>query len=150
MHTSRQTVFDSCRMELSCLRCDPTRKNLGYFDWTVSPDNTLPVCDPVPAGAVYLIAGTTMRTLEVKRGYYRVSSHSHVVLECHRRVAYSWGQLAGNYCAPGFIGPCEYRRCLKFPSLHVKNAVYKYGHLFIGALLAGFQHCGELYGVQSP
>ena len=64
-------------------------------------------CKDIPKGAVPSSAGMTLATLELERGFYRTSSESHEVLECHRKDSCIGGLNASNYCAAGYEGPCK-------------------------------------------
>ena len=52
-------------------------------------------------------AGATLEMLELDRGYYRTSSTSELVVECHREKACIGGSSAGHYCASGYTDVCE-------------------------------------------
>lgn len=66
-----------------------------------------PVCADLPEGANALSEGTTVRTLNVEKGYYRISADSINILECYNKDACVGGDTVGEYCAPGYEGPCE-------------------------------------------
>lgn len=97
-----------------------------------------------------LNAGTTVYTLKLDRGYYRVSNASHLVLECHRHASCRGGADAENYCEPGYIGPCEYNKCVKLASLHPLKAFSKYWLVLAVALPAGYDKYAQLDEAQTP
>lgn len=91
------------RFEMVCSRCP------DFSESGVSIDSeTHPVCADLPKGVKALSSGTTLSTLDVEEGYYRVSAESHIVIECLNEDACSGGSIAGEYCARGYEGPCEY------------------------------------------
>lgn len=103
----RQHVPGTCRTELSCSRCGVTCEKQDIFNWTTFSNDTMPVCEPVPNGCTAGSPGTTLLTLPLDRGYYRVSNTSHDVRECHRRKSCKGGRDFDDYCADGYTGPCE-------------------------------------------
>lgn len=72
------------------------------------PETSIPVCADLPKGVNAASSGTTLSSLDLEKGYYRVSAESHVVVECLNEDACLGGRIAGQYCAPGYEGPCEY------------------------------------------
>lgn len=51
--------------------------------------------------------GVTLETLNITKGYWRVSSESDNILACYNADACVGDVLLENYCAPGYKGPCE-------------------------------------------
>ena len=71
-------------------------------------DTTVPVCAVVPEGvSITGISGMTLETLDLMSGFFRASSKSREVLECHREEACMGGSNVSGYCAEGYTGPCE-------------------------------------------
>lgn len=58
-------------------------------------------------GATTASAGTTLEMLELDRGYYRTSSTSQDLLECHQKQACVGGSNAEQYCASGYRDACK-------------------------------------------
>ena len=81
--------------------CDSDLDNV-----TISGDKP-PICEAIPVGVEASSSVTTIETFNLKKGYYRVSSESVNVLECHQEDACLGGTNASNYCKPGYMGPCE-------------------------------------------
>ncbi|CAN0179302.1 unnamed protein product, partial [Ectocarpus sp. 12 AP-2014] len=54
-----------------------------------------------------MTGGTTLETLELEPGYYRISNTSHTVRECFQESACKGGTDASHdgYCAAGYEGP---------------------------------------------
>lgn len=92
---------------MSCARCGATCDDSGSLEWTTSPNNTIPFCESAPTGSSAPYVGTTVQTLELDAGYYRVSNLSRVVFECHNKQACKGGANVDDYCAEGYTGPCE-------------------------------------------
>ena len=66
------------------------------------------VCQPVFAHTTSASADGTLESLEVEPSYWRMSNTSKDVRECFRKDACVGG--TESYCAPGYTGPCEFRR----------------------------------------
>lgn len=92
------------RFQLACKQCLD-----GY---EVAPgvgiitSDTVPVCKALPIG-VSTSSATTLATLELLPGYFRVSAESRNVLECYRKESCAGGTNSFNYCATGYTGPCK-------------------------------------------
>lgn len=91
------------RFEAVCSRCP----DFNAADVSIDSE-THPVCADLPRGVKALSSGTTLSTLDLEQGFYRVSAESHVVIECLNEDACSGGSTAGEYCARGYEGPCKY------------------------------------------
>lgn len=63
----------------------------------------------VPASAFPLLVlpGGTLATLEILPGYYRSLATSTDIRECFFEDACEGGDVAGEYCATGYTGPCK-------------------------------------------
>lgn len=90
------------RFEVVCSRCP----DFAAADVSIDSE-THPVCADLPKGVKALSSGTTLSTLDLEEGHYRVSAESHVVIECLNEDACLGGSAAGEYCARGYEGPCE-------------------------------------------
>lgn len=69
-----------------------------------------PVCEDLPTGVKALSSGTTVSNLYLEKGYYRVSAESRSIPECYNEDACVGGDTVGQYCAPGYQGPCKCER----------------------------------------
>ncbi|CAM9428829.1 unnamed protein product [Scytosiphon promiscuus] len=93
----------ACRFELACARCA-----VGCDDippGVVVTESKVPVCVELMEGVEASSTGTTVATLDLKEGYYRVSAESQAVLECHLEDACVGGVDVEGYCADGYRGP---------------------------------------------
>lgn len=100
-------VGGTCRFAVICAGCPGGCRDTppGVF---VQSNESVPVCEEVPEGAVELNVGATLEHLELKTGYYRVSERSHNVLECYNEEACEGGvETADESCAEGYKGVCE-------------------------------------------
>lgn len=91
------------RFEVVCSRCP----DFGSSNVSIDSE-THPVCADLPEGVRALSSGATLSSFDLEEGYYRTSSESHVVIECFNEDACLGGRTAGEYCARGYEGPCEY------------------------------------------
>lgn len=92
-----------CRYEEVCAECTG-----GCSPPGVSIDNEyVPICTAVPPGVNGNATGQILSSLDLKKGYFRISNNSHVVLECYQVDACRGGTNATEYCADGYEGPCE-------------------------------------------
>ena len=72
-------------------------------------ESTVPFCEVAPEGVNTTgNGGMTLKTLNLKPGFYRTSYKSREVLECYREKSCLGGSNASRYCAEGYAGPCEY------------------------------------------
>ena len=102
----RQASPNSCRFELVCAQClNGCQSDLSNV---IIDRNTLPVCDPIPVGVWPLMPETTLQTLDMKEGYFRISTESPIVLKCFRQDACLGGIEQSDYCATGYTGPCKF------------------------------------------
>lgn len=101
----QQTSPDTCRFEVACGQCldgcDSDLRNVAI------ERTMLPTCEPIPAGVWPSSTAIVLQTFDVKKGYFRISSESPIVLECFQKDACIGGINASNYCAIGYEGPCE-------------------------------------------
>lgn len=74
-------------------------------------DDYEPVCENLPEGVQAVSAGTTLATWNLKKGYYRISAESSNLIECSNKGACVGGDTVGDYCAPGYEGPCKRNAC---------------------------------------
>lgn len=96
----------SCRLEAVCWRCAVPCGDAGAH---VANDNMVPQCEPAPEHTT-CSEGSAVAGLNLDAGYYRSSSSSTNILECHRRLSCEgglWGEEQDNQCARGYVGPCE-------------------------------------------
>ena len=77
----------------------------------VQRNNFIPICAEVPEGVDGSSKGVVLESLKLAEGYFRVSTLSHGVLECHQSKACKGGVDTGDYCAEGYQGPCELLEC---------------------------------------
>lgn len=102
---SRQASADSCRFELACTQClDGCESDLSHV--TIDTE-TLPTCEPIPEGVRPSSTATTLQSLDIQEGYYRISTESTIVLECYQKDACVGGVNFSDYCAIGYEGPCK-------------------------------------------
>ena len=66
-----------------------------------------PACEDLPRGVKALSSGTTVSSFNLERGFFRISAESQSVLECYNEDACLGGGTVGEYCAPGYQGPCK-------------------------------------------
>eukprot|EP00903_Cladosiphon_okamuranus_P007092 g6891.t2 len=101
MASSDPEVSGTCRFDVVCSRCalscEDTPTSVNVLD-----DTVVPTCQPIMTGVQGGTPGLTLRTLELKRGYYRTSSVSKEVLECYQEDACVGGNDASEYCALGY------------------------------------------------
>ena len=102
-----------CIRDSSCRSCfdEVCSRCLKVGDGVSIPDgvriNEEPVCAEPPVGATAPSDGTTVANIKLEEGYFRTSNESHDILQCYRKSACQGGRDADQYCAPGYIGPCE-------------------------------------------
>lgn len=80
------------------------------------PDNVVvnqytPVCKELPTGTVAQSEGTTLQSITLAAGYYRIGQWSEDLLECPRFEACSGGSNPQDYCTVGYELVCEMRVC---------------------------------------
>ena len=101
----RQVSPDRCRFGLVCAQClDGCQSDLSNV---AINRNSLPVCNPIPVGVWPLSPATTLQTLDIKEGFFRISTESAIVLECFQQDACLGGIEPSDYCATGYTGPCK-------------------------------------------
>lgn len=95
----------SC-LDKVCARCSYGSDHIAD-DESVRVDGE-PFCAQTPFGFRAPIRGTTLSSVYVEKGYYRISSLSTSPVKCFLNEACIGGNEAGNYCARGYMGPCEF------------------------------------------
>lgn len=99
------------RGSIVCSRCWDV---YDYFELSVDLE---PVCEDLPRGVEASSEGMTLASFNLEEGYYRISADSHSVLECDKEEACVGGDTVGQYCAPGYQGPCKCARiCRSYAS----------------------------------
>ena len=102
---SKQRSFCYPCFDEVCSRCSTARHGVGLLE-EMRIDGK-PVCAEPPVGATAPSSGTTIANLTLENGYFRTSNNSHDILQCYQKKACLGGKDAGNYCAPGYTGPCK-------------------------------------------
>lgn len=107
LYNAIQDIFNgTCPLELPCAQCWPNCDSVEE-NALIAFGNTIPVCGKLPTGVRAEVAGTTVETFKLERGYYRTSARSSKVLECYRESSCEGGSNAAGYCASGYEGPCK-------------------------------------------
>lgn len=102
---SHESVFSTSDFDEVCARCSTGHLRDGNFQDIRT--NGKPVCEEPPTGTTAESSGTTVATLTLEKGYYRISHQRHDILKCYQPDACVGGNDAATYCAPGYNGPCE-------------------------------------------
>lgn len=103
---SLQTYSALCRFELACAQCLPDGCDSDLSNVTIDT-KTVPTCEAIPDGVWPNSTAITLAEFDIKKGYFRISAESPLVLECFRAEACKGGVDPRNYCANGYQGPCE-------------------------------------------
>ena len=121
--SNQDPLEKSCRFNVVCARCS----NGGDCvpDNVAIDDETVPGCRTIPTGVHTSSTGITLADFNLKKGYYRDSNASPLILECYQPSACTGGTDATDYCAPGYKGPCKLRRRTdntpSHPTFHTSN-----------------------------
>lgn len=102
---NQQTEFCIKCFDEVCSRCSTSGEGVAKrYEVRI---NGLPVCAQPPPGATAQSSGTTLADITLAQGYFRASNQSQVVRKCYQANACRGGDKIENYCASGYMGPCE-------------------------------------------
>ena len=98
---------DTTRFEAVCFDCPGWDE---CSDCSIGRGDITPTCEAPLEHTSADEPGVTLETLNVSRGYWRVTNTSDNILACYNADACVGGATgADNYCALGYAGPCEER-----------------------------------------
>lgn len=100
------TQQDISRFDTVCEKCS-TPTNGAPDGVEMDNESGTPSCQKLPVGTVGRSSGTTVSSLTLQEGYYRISNNSVTILTCYRQESCVGGDDSDNYCAVGYGGPCE-------------------------------------------
>lgn len=99
----------TCRFSHVCSRCASECDSDAESGAIIADPGHIPFCENCPEGAASTTRGATIETLELLPGFYRSTLTSSDIRECLYEAACHGGRILGEYCAPGYSGPCEKR-----------------------------------------